>query len=249
MHHRGTFTFYHWLGISVLLHAALVLPFVVPTLHRPERTTHNKLAIELYGMISNRQQEEKRKAGTPIPQRPVPRVTRQKVAIPKQPQPPDKPPMESPVPMETPGPTEEASGSAGASAVFVPAASGSGGSADKDQQRQSIRSQTQRDIIQEYLAMLTKRLRTNLVYPEEVRKKGVAGICTIAFTITSSGDIREGSLRVRKSSGYPALDASALRSARVSAPFEKPPKELTVAIAVSFEVETLRSRTKRASVR
>jgi protein TonB len=237
-----TFTFYHWLGISVLLHAALVLPFVVPTLHRPERTTHNKLAIELYGMISNRQQEEKRKAGTTVPQRPVPRVARQKVAA--QPRPPDKPPMESPVSMETP--VEEAS--PGAPAVFVPA-SGSGGSADKDQHQQSIRSQTQRDIIQEYLAMLTKRLRTNLVYPEEVRKKGVEGICTIAFTITSSGDIREGSLRVRKSSGYPALDASALRSARVSAPFEKPPKELTVAIAVSFEVETLRSRTNRASVR
>ncbi|TWH51739.1 hypothetical protein [Sporomusa sp. KB1] len=61
------------------------------------------------------------------------------------------------------------------------------------------------------------------------RKKGSP---VIAFTITAVGDIQENSLRVRKS----ALDASPLKAARVSAPFEKPSfdNDLDMVIAVRF---------------
>ena len=67
-----------------------------------------------------------------------------------------------------------------------------------------------------------------------MRKSGIEGISTITFTIMESGDIRGNSLRVKKSSGYSELDANALKSALASAPFEKPPKELNVSIAVAF---------------
>ena len=68
------------------------------------------------------------------------------------------------------------------------------------------------------------------------------GVSWISFTIMQSGEIREGSLRVHKSSGHAVFDSGAVKSARVSAPFEKPPKELSVNIGVSFDVKTARAQ-------
>ncbi|OPY82232.1 MAG: Gram-negative bacterial tonB protein [Syntrophorhabdus sp. PtaU1.Bin153] len=104
------------------------------------------------------------------------------------------------------------------------------------------------NILGQYLAKVARKIRANIIYPEEMRKRGLEGVSRIAFIITQSGEIREGSLRITKSSGYTAFDSGALKSARVSAPFEKPPKELNVSIAVAFTVETARSRATRASL-
>ena len=96
---------------------------------------------------------------------------------------------------------------------------------------------------------MTKRMYSLLVYPAEVRKHGIEGVSTIAFIVTESGAIKEGSLRVCKSSGYPALDSSAVKCALASAPFEKPPKEMPISIAISFNVEAARSAARNASAR
>ena len=119
---------------------------------------------------------------------------------------------------------------------------GRGGTDDINQAAQSIRNgMSEQDIISAYTAKIARRLQTNLTYPAEVKRKGIDGIAVVAFTITESGNIKDGSLRVQRSSGYAALDSSAEKSARMSAPFEKPPKELTVAIEVSFRAELKRA--------
>lgn len=238
--------FYHWLGVSLLLHSTLTVPFIVSALPAPERANRNKLAIELYGMIADRQQVEKRRAGVAIP-KPAPRVVRQQTQVKK----PEQPPPVAPQPVVAEWPAEEqsadktASGADQATAVFVPVPgpSGSGGTADADQRAQSLGSGRQgADRMSIYTATVARRLQANLVYPEEMRKKGVEAVAIIAFTITASGDIKGGIVRIKKSSGYAALDASAVKSARVSAPFQKPPREITLGIAVSFEVESGRGR-------
>ncbi len=56
----------------------------------------------------------------------------------------------------------------------------------------------------------------------------------VAFTVLVSGQIRPGSLKIAESSGQAALDASALKTIRASAPFDPAPRELNLAITVDF---------------
>ncbi len=252
MQHREPFTFYHWLAISVAIHAAVILSFFLPALHMPKKGVDNKLAIELFGMVANRQQEEKRMAGAPRPAVPKQRAARQPVQKAEPKQPAETRTTEAETPVREEQGEETLTSEQASKAVFVAASpsGGSGGTSDADQRRQSIRFGSQAmDKITAYTTGLIRRLRANLVYPEEVRKKGVEGITTLVFTITASGEVKGDSLRVRKSSGYPGLDASALRAVRVSSPFEKPPRELTVSVPVRFEVETARSKAKQVSAR
>lgn len=255
---RGKFTFYHWLGVSLLVHVSVVTPFFV-SLQRPSQANKpSKLLIELFGMVSNRQVEEKKKGTEGAQNRMASQqsIARQvkKVAPKQSPDRPKETTVDTPVHVEKTDdvqkPTEQETGPAQASTVYVPAASGSAGG-EVEQTGQSIKyaDQSPADVVRSYLAKVAKKVHSNVVYPEEARRKGVNGIPTITFTITQSGSIREGSLKVKRSSGYPALDANALKSALVSAPFEKPPKELNVSIAVFFDVETGRPRTTRTSAR
>lgn len=251
--YREEFNFYHWLAVSLVLHLSIIaLPCILTNVRIPHQHKHNKLAIELFGMIADRQQEE-RKGGTGI----VPRRAIQQIAI-RRPakktatrKSPDTYNTNSPTHLEKgddkPDPTDETTGPTSASAVYVPAVSGTGGQGEHQRQQSIGYGNQGADKIREYLARLSKRLQANLVYPKEVRKDGVEGVSWIAFTITESGTIKGNSLRVQRSSGYAALDSNALKSARVSTPFEKPPKELNVTLAVAFSVETARPRTNHAS--
>ncbi len=247
LHCHGKFRFYHWLSVSLVLHSGIILPFVLISFHRPASHKCSKLQIELFGMIADRQMEEKHAAPRPRPPQHVSRPrqspdTYKTVAT------------ESPVQVkkaeDKPKPTEQNVQPMPVSPVPLPAVSNAAGTDMVQQRQQTIMSAAEQeaDEIRKYLARLAKTVRTNLAYPEEVRKHGIEGVSTIAFTVTKSGDIKGDSLRVKKSSGYAALDSSALRSARVSAPFEKPPKELNVSIAVSFTIEMAKSRAKQAPV-
>jgi len=249
MNNRGKWSLSHWLVISLILHACVILPFAFISLHTLQHT-HTKLLIELFGMISNRQQEEIKGGGAPLPKK----VILQRPAAPqkvKKPDPeripdtPKAPPPDTPAYVEKTDTIPDPEGQAGppASAVFVPA-SGSGGIGQRGLSIGRRGQGTNKTM--EYLARLSRRLQANLVYPREARKGGIEGIATIAFTITESGNIKEGSLRVQKSSGHAALDSHAMKSALDSEPFEKPPKELKVAIAVSFTVEMTRPRSRTA---
>ena len=215
--------FYHWLGVSWLLHCGLILPCVLIGLYTPSCQNHGKLVIELFGMVADRQQEARMEKVMPPPRK-VPQLIPQmpkKASEAHETVAADMPVYEEKID-ETPVPDPSPVVAVADEAV-------------ERQRQQSIAHENQdADKTREYLARLGKRLQANLVYPKEMRKSGIEGISTITFTIMESGDIRGNSLRVKKSSGYSELDANALKSALVSAPFEKPPKELNVSIAVAF---------------
>jgi len=215
--------FYHWLGVSWLLHCGLILPCVLIGLYNPSHQNHSKLVIELFGMVADRQQEARMEKVMPPPRK-VPQLLPQmpkKASEAHETVAADMPVYEEKID-ETPVPDPSPVVAVADEAV-------------ERQRQQSIAHENQdADKTREYLARLGKRLQANLVYPKEMRKSGIEGISTITFTIMESGDIRGNSLRVKKSSGYSELDANALKSALVSAPFEKPPKELNVSIAVAF---------------
>ena len=217
------FGFYHWLGVSWLLHCGLILPCVLIGLYTPSCQNHGKLVIELFGMVADRQQEARMEKVIP-PHRKVPQIIPQmpkKASEAHETVAADMPVYEEKID-ETPVPDPSPVVAVADEAV-------------ERQRQQSIAHENQdADKTREYLARLGKRLQANLVYPKEMRKSGIEGISTITFTIMESGDIRGNSLRVKKSSGYSELDANALKSALASAPFEKPPKELNVSIAVAF---------------
>ncbi|OPY82233.1 MAG: hypothetical protein A4E65_00881 [Syntrophorhabdus sp. PtaU1.Bin153] len=91
VHYRGELNFYHWLAVSLVLHAIIIaLPFSVMSVRTPHQNKNNKLAIELFGMIADRQQAEKRGGTGIIPRRAVQqRVTRQPVKKASRQAPPD----------------------------------------------------------------------------------------------------------------------------------------------------------------
>ncbi|MGD9157666.1 MAG: energy transducer TonB [Desulfobacteraceae bacterium] len=261
-----TWKIYHWLGVSLVLHASIILPLVVIGVHEPKKQTHNKLLIELFGMISNRQQEERQGDGATqkkqtLIQRPVlPKQVEKKNELKKdtihekkiiQPKPVVEQQVKKiehePVPDKNSQKEEdntvreeksndiqkpvESMELMQGSSVLVSGENGKG----IGQKALSVRDGgLRKDKTVEYLARLSKTLQKNLVYPKEARKNGIEGVSTVAFTITESGFIKEGSLRVHKSSGYSFLDNNALQSARESAPFEWPPKELNVTISIVF---------------
>ena len=252
------FNFYHGLAVSLLLHSSFALPiyFSLSSLSPPQHR-RSKLQIELYGMITERQLEEIRK-GSDVTRHgrraAAPSVARQQVvkANPKEPEKEKTVAMDSPVHVakadDKPKTTEQ---EMQASAASPPSVSSTVGR-EVEQKQQTIKFDNQdanRNKAKAYLAKLRKRIQGNLIYPEEARKIGVSAVPTIAFTITESGDIKGGTLRILKSSGYAALDSNAVKSALASAPFEKPSREINVSIAVSFDVTTTRSRAMTAVLR
>ena len=277
--------FYKWAGISLLIHAAVVLPFMFTVSSAPPpKAREARLEMELFDMVSVREKEEPREAETetsnipdmpdvPAPAPPEPKPEAQPAPLPDEPEPVaviEEPPVEladepqpqqesvaeNPVMLPDAGPVAgyavglaADTGAAGApdgAGVFLPLAGGGvGGGTGKvdgndavDRSQESLRRQQaeETDRLNRYTSMVARRLQANLVYPANMRRKGVEAATTIAFTVTGSGEIRADSLRVRTSSGYKEMDDNALRAARESAPFDKPPKELTLVIELAFEV-------------
>lgn len=244
MNHARGFTLVHGVAASLLLHACLALPFVVLMQHAPRKQGHssNRLNIELFGMLANRQTEAQQKRVEARPGQTAPRKqdtqqakteTAQKEtahtqahAVPTD----NLPDMPDAVRLpELPASLVEPSRSAGGQAH-------AGGDSQQRQQFISRRNEAA-DVLNAYLAQLAKRLRANLIYPPEAKKKRLEGFPQISFVVTESGAIKPNTLTVKKSSGYALLDASALKTAAVSAPFQKPPRELGVSIAIAFEID------------
>ena len=70
----------------------------------------------------------------------------------------------------------------------------------------------------------------NLNYPEVARQKGFSGKLRMDVGIKHDGSIY--SIRIRKSSGYKALDDAAIRIVRIGAPYAPLPKELRAELDV-----------------
>lgn len=221
------------LGISVLLHAALVLPWLMNDGAAPRPPQREQLVVDLLGMVSNRQSEQQvvgRPMEAPAPASPpkqaIRQATRERPPVPRQTAP-------SPVQVERPAeePVRAVPEPATQVAAVPPAANG----AEEERVQQTVRARnTDADAIRKYLASLKRAIQSKLVYPAEAREAGYVGAPMIRFTLTESGNILSGSLALQKSSGYPVLDESAMRAALAGAPFEKPPRQMDVAIAVAF---------------
>jgi periplasmic protein TonB len=88
------------------------------------------------------------------------------------------------------------------------------------------------DRRREYVKKLTSKVKNGLVYPDNDRR--AEGSPKVSFTVLQNGQIRPDSLKVVISSGKPKLDASALKTIRSIAPFDPPPREMTVTFTVDY---------------
>jgi protein TonB len=234
---RLRFTLYHGFAASLALHAAVAASFVLHALAPPPEEEPT-LVVELQGAVSDTQSEEKTLQETKGEAKPDKAEPPKPVEAPPQPPaPPDEqrmnaedengPATPAPQAAASPPASEAQSGSAGANNIS---------GVEERQSARKIKADREDEIdeINRYGKLLTRKVMSNLVYPDEGRQARLEGAATVSFTILANGQIRPDSLKIRVSSGQPKLDASALKTVRASAPFDPPPRELPVAIAVVF---------------
>lgn len=215
----------NYLIVSLGLHALVVLPFVLFLYLTPAANPKEQLLVELFGMLSTRQLEQKqlgepvdRKATEPqnasaAQRKPLPTV-KQSVA-------------ESPVRVEKQEEKQEAQ----RQQTLTNSIQG----ADEQQKQQTIQiSDQELDALRKYAAAATKAIKARLVYPPEARQAGHSGTAIIAFRVGIDGEIEPGSLILRLSSGYSSLDESALRAARAAVPLPSPPKSMPIVVPINF---------------
>jgi len=248
---RTRFTIYHGLVASLAIHAAIAVPFILRRLEPPPQEP-SLLAVELDGMVSDTQTAQKQieetkgavkqdeqqaakpveKVETPPEEQPPEPVPQQKAeVVPKQDVIPD--PTDDVIPAPPPPPVAQPDTSSSSSK------SADAGTQDikgqKEQQiAQALKKQRDEEIdrLKAYVRSLSKKVQDHLVYPDGGHR--AQGTATVAFTITASGLVKPESIKVVESSGKPQLDEGAIKTIRASSPFEAPPKEMTVAIAVAF---------------
>jgi protein TonB len=233
---KSKFKIWHGLAVSLALHSALGVPFVLYALAEPPDEPP-PLVIELQGAVSEDQTEQK------VQQETEGSAGQQKA---EQAKPAEAPAAETaddhPVddkdaalPPPAPEPPKQASPPA-AEATSAGAGSNNISGAEQAQTAQTIRTdpETEAQRLREYVKLLYKKIQANLAYPDEARPAGLQGTATVSFTILPSGQIRMDTLKVVASSGEPRLDASALKTIRASNPFDPAPKEMTVAIPIAF---------------
>jgi len=74
-----------------------------------------------------------------------------------------------------------------------------------------------------------------LTYPHVARRMGWSGRVVLAFVVAEDGSVR--SIQVRESSGYSALDNSAMETVRSVAPFPRPPVAAEIVMPVQFQLQ------------
>jgi len=257
-------------AVSLLLHSALALPFVLrepPPSPVPEEAA--TLVVEFEGVISDSQSEEIAARETKADQDRKDVETEEAALPPVEEARPERVSPDPPVsaPEISPAPAEPVAGppveewpreitaeqqSAPAEPIKSPAeseqqapvtrvtAADQGDNdiagAEEQQTARTIKADREAETgrLREYARQLTKKIQSHLVYPREARQAGLTGTAKVTFTILTGGQILPGTLRVTVSSGQARLDESALQTVRVSAPFDPPPQQMTVAVAVAF---------------
>lgn len=99
------------------------------------------------------------------------------------------------------------------------------GSAEKAQQR----------YLKEHFTYIRELIMKRLTYPPVARRMGWTGRVVLVFVVTEDGTVR--SLRVKESSGYPALDNSAMETVKNAAPFPRPPVAAELVMPVQFNLQ------------
>ncbi len=223
------FTIWHGFASSAALHLALVLPFALG-IASPPPDEPPLLVLDFQGVVAEDQSEQKMMEETKGAMQPE-KQEEEQVAKPTPmeapPPPPDDPPTPVAEEVSTPPPPAEAPAATQSHNAGVANILG----AQEQKDAQTIKAPpTEKDLINAYVTLLSKKVRSNLVHP----KNGRDAAAVVAFTILVSGQIRAGSLKVAESSGQAALDESALKTILASTPFDPPPRELNLAIAVDF---------------
>jgi periplasmic protein TonB len=229
------------LAASLALHAVLATGVSGKNRNKPPR--REELVIELIGIVSNRQLEQKQRGDTspsstqkavaPPPHKAAKKAAK-KVMTPTRKASSRMKAMAQP---EKTRPEPEQQSEQPAVSTAPPASGKTMPLGAESQQIQQVLKprESQASLIRKYLARLKRDIQSHLDYPEEARDTtGNVGAPTIRFTITESGDILPGSLSINKSSGSAQLDQQALRAARSSTPLAKPPRQMTVTIKVAF---------------
>jgi protein TonB len=225
MTRRARFTLVHGFVVSLALHSAVAVPFVARRLV-PRPDDPPVLVIDLQSIVEDEQTERKvleQVKGTTDPEKIVEKPK------PIQDEPPEPPPekqqdaTEEPI-VTVPSPPPQAASPGKDKQNVV--------GTDQNQTARTVKTEQQDDDeLSDYVKVLSKKVRDNLVFPANGRPASAV----VAFTILADGKLRPDSLKIAESSGQPRLDASALQTIRASAPFPRPPKELSVAIIVDFE--------------
>jgi len=248
-----SFTFSHAIAASLAIHGALVLPFIAPPWSAPPEDPPI-LVVELQGVESVTQAEQKvaqqvkgegnpQEAQAPAPETPPPQeAQQQQTPTPEEPQEPvaDEGTLQQAPPPQPEQEQQEATPAQQTPAPEAAASAGSAGSANVDgatqqQQAQTIaEQQDEAERLRAYIKALTKKVQENLVYPDAGRRRGLKGTASVAFRLMVDGSVDPGSLKIATSSGQPQLDTSALKTVAASAPFDPPPRALTVTIAVVY---------------
>jgi TonB family protein len=114
-----------------------------------------------------------------------------------------------------------------------------GGEIEQVARTTSLGGNQAEDPIGDYISMVAQLINSHLIYPKEMKKHGIEGICRVAFTVLPSGEIETSSLRVVKSSGQNSFDTSALKTVVSCVPFRKPPRKLAISLSISFTTDRL----------
>lgn len=229
---RGTrFTLYHGLAASLVMHAALSLPYILSRFE-PDQDDLSTLVFEMDGLASDEQADEKVQHDTAG-------QTQQAAqnAVQAQPTPPSQQKPEA----DDGAPVRANSVTVAAKSLAKPEPAGST-QVNGVEERQVARTIAHREVSEEtllraYVKQVSKKIHARLVYPEEGRRAALRGVTKVSFDILATGQIRSETLKVVSSSGQPQLDAGALKTIRGSAPFGPPSREMNVAIDVVFGPE------------
>jgi TonB family protein len=112
------------------------------------------------------------------------------------------------------------------------------GNAEASQNQQSAsRQSSDADLLNAYISALARRVDSHLIYPNEVKKKRLQGVTQVSFVVTDAGEIKPGSLEIKRSSGSALLDSNAEKTILALVPFQKPPREMTIALEIEFTVD------------
>ncbi|MBG0811961.1 TonB family protein [Methylosinus sp. H3A] len=230
---RGTrFTIYHGFAASLALHALLSLPFILSRLE-PVEDDRSTLVLEMDGLVSDDQADEKVQQDTAG-------QTQQAAQNAVQAQQPTPPSEQKPVADDgSPLQANAVTVSTQAPAKPEPAGSTQVNGVEEQQLARTIahREVSEETLRRAYGKLVSKKIHGRLVYPEAGRRAAWRGVTKVSFFILAGGQIRSDSVKVVSSSGEPQLDAAAMQTVRVSAPFGPPPREMNVAIDVVFGPE------------
>ncbi|MDO6681516.1 MULTISPECIES: TonB family protein [unclassified Oceanobacter] len=241
------FTLWHGALISVLLHALIALPWLLDLQAAPVAESKELLVIELDGLESQVQQQQQHLGARPQVHQPVgearptPPPVAAAQAVEAEPDPVKKAPRqpESPVKVKQTPPQPKPQTAAQAAQVPPTAQAEEKQAIDAGQKQQQQQQTLQRpeiskSALRHYLARLKKSIQSNLEYPDDARRYRQTGMPVVSFRLREDGHLEPGSLHLARSSGFPQLDQRALAAATASAPFDRPPKVMQVAIAISF---------------